>query len=320
MAARLAAALLLGAGLLLLGCRGSTHTTQRSGAQKGTVSVTDALGRKVTLARAAQRIVSLQPNNTEILFALGLGDRVVAVTKYCDYPPEAKQKPNVGDLLSPSVERILSFQPGLVLVGQGTDMRVVQALESMGVPTFAVHPKTVASVLRAVLDVGQLCGVGPRAEQLAASLRARMVAVTEKTSVLPPARRPRVLYGYPEVPVQTASGRTFVGDIIRLAGGTNIGEDNPFEWPALSLEAIIKADPQVILSGYSSDYLSREESLRRWAALKSQPAWRQITAVKTERISMLNLDVLLRPGPRVFQGLEEVARFLHPELFGEARP
>jgi len=260
-------------------------------------------------------VVSLQPNNTEILFALGLGDRVVAVTKYCDYPPAAKTKPQVGDLLSPSVERILSFKPDLVLVGQGTDMRVVEALDDLHVPTFAVHPKTVEDVFQAIGDIGTLCGVENEAKRLNASLRARLERVTSKTATLAPSERPRVLYGYPEVPFYTASGRTFIGDVIRLAGGANVAESSQAEWPALGLEALIKADPEVIISGYSSDYLSKEEASRRWEALKRQATWQAISAVRSGRIYLLDLDPLLRPGPRVIDALEQVARCLHPTLF-----
>ena len=305
--------------LLLIGCRRTTQKAERSLPREGAIVLSDALGHTVSLPRPAQRVVSLQPNNTEIMFALGLGDRLVAVTKYCDYPPEAKQKPNVGDLLAPSVERILSFKPDLVLVGQGTDMRVVQALEGLHVATFAVHPTTVQGVLGAVLDVGTLCGARTQAEKVVSALRSRLEAVNGKTAALPADERPRVLYGYPEVPMHTASGRTFIGDIIRLAGGSNIAERDPMEWPTLGLEAVLKADPQVIISGYSSDYLSRDEAEKRWAALKAEPVWRDIAAIKNNRVYLLNLDVVLRPGPRVLDGLEDVARCLHPELFGALR-
>ena len=309
----------LAALMLLAGCGRNTQSASRSTPRKAAVVLTDALGRTVSLARPARRVVSLQPNNTEIMFALGLGDRLVAVTKYCDYPAQAKEKPNVGDILSPSLERILALEPDLVLVGQGTDMRVIQALEGLHVATFAVHPKTVEGVLAAILNIGTLCGARGEAENVVSALRSRLEAVTGKTAALPASERPRVLYGYPEVPVHTASGRTFIGDIIRLAGGTNVAEDDPTEWPTLGLEAILKANPQAIISGYSSDYLSREEAERRWEALRGQAVWREIAAVKEGRVYLLNLDVLLRPGPRVFDGLEEVARCLHPELFGAAK-
>jgi len=272
----------------------------------------DDLGHLVRVKRTVERIVSLQPSNTEILFALGLGDKVVGVTSYCDYPPEARSKTRVGDLMRPSLEKVVELRPDLVLVGQGNDMRTVDALRELGIPTFALYPHSVEEVLTTIETVGRLTGAQSRAKELSGALRARVRAVVARSQGLPESQRPRVLFAYAEVPVTSAGKGTFIDDIIRLAGGVNVAATLGGEWPRLSPEAIVAADPQVVVSGWSSDYLSEEAVRRHWQRLRSEPGWSEVTALRKGHIFLCNLDYLVRPGPRLIRGLEMVADYLRP--------
>jgi iron complex transport system substrate-binding protein len=269
-------------------------------------TVTDDAGRTVTLKGVPQRIVSLAPSNTEVLYALGLGARVVGVTEFCDYPPEVKEKPKIGGFSKIDLERVVSLNPDLVLATNIHAKSVVPELEKRGITVVVVEPKNVNDVLNKIALVGKLTGATESATKLTAQMQARIDAVTSKVATAK--AKPRVYYEIDKT-FFTAGPGSFIDDMIVQAGGTNIAADAKTAYPQLTAEAIIAKDPEVILLG-SMNYGETPEVVR------ARPGWANITAVKTGRlIPITDENVIVRPGPRIVEGLELIARALYPDLF-----
>lgn len=269
-------------------------------------TVTDDVGRTVTLKGRPQRIVSLAPSNTEVLYALGLGARVVGVTEFCNYPPEAKEKPKIGGFTKIDLERVVGLNPDLVLATNIHNRSVVPELEKRGIVVVVVEPKNVNDVLTKITFVGKLTGATENAAKLTAQMQARIDAVTSKVATAK--SKPRVYYEIDKTFFTPGPG-SFIDDMITKAGGINIAADAKGSYAQLSPEAIIAKDPEVILLG-SMNFGETPEVVR------ARPGWANITAVKTGRlIPITNEDVISRPGPRVVEGLELIARALYPDLF-----
>lgn len=267
------------------------------------VTVIDDLGREVILRQTPVKIVSIAPSNTEILFALGLGDKVVGVTDSCDYPEAAKSKPKVGSV-ELDYEKIVEIAPDLVVAVGSLQRQAIDRLSELGICVLAVDPKTVDGVLHAITLTGKATGAEDRAATLVAELSRRIEAVTAKVSSIGASARPRVFVEIWNEPLMTAGPGTFVDELISAAGGENIAHDARGEWPQFSAEAVIERDPEVvILTGFN-----KAEALAR-------PAWQGISAYRSGRVHELHPDLLVRPGPRLVQGLEELAKLLHPEAF-----
>jgi iron complex transport system substrate-binding protein len=270
------------------------------------ITVTDDAGRQVTLKGLPTRIVSLAPSNTEVLYALGLGDRVVGVTEYCDYPPEAKQKPKIGGFANIDLEKVIGLDPDLVLATNIHAGAVVSELQKRGVTVVVVEPKNVDDVLAKIAFVGKLTGKSDNATRLTAQLKNRIDAVTAKVTAAK--TKPRVFYEI-DKSLYTVGPGSFIDDMITKAGGLNIAADAKGAYTQLSPEAIIAKDPQVILLGDINFGESPE-------SVKARPGWANISAVKNGRvIPIADENVVSRPGPRIVEGLELIARALYPELF-----
>lgn len=268
------------------------------------LSITDDLGREVTFAQAPERIVSIAPSNTEILFALGLDDQVVAVDAFSDYPPEATAKPQVGDYVEPDLEQVVAAAPDLVLAAGIHEGTVLPALESLGVLVVVVEPETLDEVYEGIGLIGRIAAVPERAERLVCDLETRVAAVE---SAVAGASRPRVFFELaPEL--YTAGPGSFIDDMITRAGGENIAADAAEMWPQLSNEAVVAADPEVIL-------LADHEAGVTPAEVADRPGWQEVDATVQSRIAPIDPDLVARPGPRIVDGLEEIARILHPDRF-----
>jgi iron complex transport system substrate-binding protein len=269
------------------------------------ITVEDGVGNVITFESAPQRIVSLAPNHTEVLYALGLGDRVVGVTEYCNYPPEAVEKPKVGDFVNADLELIVGLEPDLVLATTMHMAETVPALQDQGVVVFVLDPQSVASVLKEIRVLGQITGQEAAADALISDMQARIDAVQETVTAAP---RLKVFWELgPEL--FTVGPGTFVDDLIGLAGGENVAADAAAPWPQLSVEAIILKDPDVIVLA-DHNYGQTVEMVRE------RPGWEDIAAVREGRvIEISNDDIVSRPGPRLVEGLEFLARALHPDLF-----
>lgn len=268
--------------------------------------VTDELGRRVELSVRPRRIISLAPSVTEMLFALGVGDRVVGVTSLCDYPPEATMKEKVGDVMTPSLERIVALAPDLVIISTATQLELfAKRLIEIGVPVYVVKANRLEDVLATLRHLGDVTGEVRAAEALTRSLQARIERVVERTRTLP---RPRVLLVVQRDPLIVAGREAFLTDLVEKAGGRSITADAQREWTLYSLESVLARAPEVIVIPSHETQSQRLPNLQ-WSALADTPA------LRNKRVYTINADLLMRPGPRLVEGLEELARLLHPEAF-----
>lgn len=272
--------------------------------------LTDHLGRVVRLEPVPQRIISLAPSNTEILFALGLADRVVAVTDYCNYPPEVNTKPTIGGFSTPNIEEIVAFSPDLILATSIHEKKIIPQLEAKGLTVFALNPKTINSVLEAILLTGEITGVEEHASELVSNMRRRIKAVTDKTAGLLPEQRPRTFYVLWHDPLKTAGSGTLQDELIAKAGGLNMARELE-DYADISLEAVIVANPEVIIAG--AGHGSSANQTFQYA--QTEPRLRDTEARQNNRVYAINADLTSRPGPRIVDGLEQFATFVHPELF-----
>ncbi len=273
------------------------------------LTITDDAGRRVTLAHAPQRIVSIAPSNTEILFALGLGERVVGVDDVSDFPPEAAAKPRVGSYVEPDLERVAALQPDLILAAGLHEGNVLTRLDGLGLTTIVVEPTDLQGVLASITLVGQITDHASQAARLTCALSTRIMAVT---TAVANANRPRVFFEL-SPDLYTAGPGSFVDDLIRRAGGDNIAAGAGTAWPQLSAEAVVAADPDVIL-------LADHGAGVTPAQVAARPGWADVAAVRAGRIVPLNPDLVARPGPRLVDGLEAIARAIHPDRFPSAAP
>jgi iron complex transport system substrate-binding protein len=275
-------------------------------AEVGLQTVVDDLDRKVTLSKTPRRIVSLAPSITETLFAIGLGDRVVGVTQYCDYPPEAQTKPKVG-YTHPNLEAIVALEPDLVLAPREF-LRVdnLGKLEQLQIPTYVFDSTTVASILSHIQTLGRLLGAPAAADDVVRQMQRRIEEIKTRTARLP---RPRVLYVLNSAPLITVGPGSFIHEAIEMAGGSNVAARARVAYPRLSMEEVLSEDPELILfpTGRAEGIAEGEEE--RWQR------WTTLSAIKLKRLRRIPNDLLNRPGPRIVQGLEMLARAIHPEAF-----
>jgi iron complex transport system substrate-binding protein len=278
------------------------------------LTLTDDFGRNVVIPEIPERIVSLSPSNTEILFALGLGPKVIGVTKFCDYPPEVLQRVKEGDIaviggfVDPSIERIVALNPDLVLVATRLQEKVVNELEKMGLTVLALDPHNVGQILADIKLVGKACGKSEEAEKLANEMKQVIDFIFSKTKNVP--NRPRVYYEVWYEPLYTIGPGTWQNELIEIAGGVNIFADAKQAYPIVSSEAVIQRDPEIIIVpvGYMGG-VKKEDFEKR-------PGWSAVSAVENDRIHEIDENLVIRPGPRIVRGLERLAGFIHPEIFG----
>jgi iron complex transport system substrate-binding protein len=251
-------------------------------------------------AHEVRRIVSLAPSSTEILYALGVGDRVVGVDQYSDWPPAAAAVPRVGSDLSPSVERILALKPDVVFIATSANSRELPAeLERLGVRVVISHVETLDDLWRDIVASGDAVGRHDAGVALAASLRARVAATHARVAALPV---PRVLLVVWADPLTVVGGHSFVDEVIRAAGGANIAGDSAQPYPQYSVERMLARAPEVIVVG----------SHKGGPPLAPLTSHTSLPAVKNGRIHSVDGDLLFRPGPRLVDGVELLARLFHP--------
>jgi cobalamin transport system substrate-binding protein len=267
-----------------------------------------------TLAHAAsvphpQRIVSLAPSVTETLFALGFGNRLVGVTTYCDYPAEALKLPKIGGFMSPSLEVIVSKRPDLVIgVSSATDPVKAREMERLGLKVTLISLASVSDILGSIKTIARLLGNPEAGEKLVDRITRQFDAVTKRVA---PAPRRSTLLVVGLRPLVAVGGKNFIDELITLAGGENIANNAAQPWLNLPDEYVVAKAPQVIIeAGMGSE---RNQSAKHWADLKSIPA------VKERRVYSYPSDKILRPGPRIGEGLEEIARRVHPECFAASK-
>ncbi len=275
------------------------------------ITVTDGLGREITLAGAAETVVSLAPSNTEILFAVGAGEQTVGRDMFSDYPEAAASLPDVGGSMGAyDLEAVVALEPDLVLAGGINPPELVNSLENLGLTVYYLpNPATLEEMYANLETVGQLTGHTDDAAALVESLQARVAAVDEKIASV--SERPSVFYELdstdPAKPY-TAGPGTFVDLLIDRAGGDNIGSELEGQWAQISLEQLVVLNPDVILLGDSLFGTTVE-------SVKQRPGWEALAAVQNDQVFPFNDNLVSRPGPRLVDGLEALAKQLHPDLF-----
>ncbi|MGC4096830.1 MAG: cobalamin-binding protein [Nitrospira sp.] len=267
-------------------------------------SFVDDAGHRIYLSKPPARIVSLAPSITEILFALGLDEQIVGVTDFCDYPDAAKSKPKVG-YSNPSTEALLALRPELVLTPRDFLRPDLQAkLDQLKIPLFVLDAHTVEDILLHIQTLGKMFEKTSAANDVTQHMRQRITELRRKVETLP-ARR--VLYVLNSQPLIAVGPGSFIHPMIGLAGGVNIAAQAGVAYPKLSMEAVLKEDPEVLI--FPSETVPRSEQLQ-WKR------WNSLSAVKQQRFHEVSSSLLNRPGPRIIEGLEQLARAIHPETFG----
>jgi iron complex transport system substrate-binding protein len=275
-------------------------------APRAAITVIDDHGSRITLATTPHRLVSLAPNVTEMLFALGLGPEVVGVSSYSNYPKQAAHLPVVISYTALNLEKLLSLKPDLIVAAGIVPQQIVAKLRALHQTVLMTDPRTVEGILADLRLVATAAGVPARGGQLAARLQARIDAVGSAVSRV--TTHPRVFYEL-DTTLYTAGHGSFVDALITMAGGANIAGRVMNPYPQLSPEKVIAADPQVIVLG-DATYGGVTP-----AKVASRPGWQAISAVAHHRIYTFDDDLVSRPGPRIVDGLEALARLIHPEAF-----
>jgi len=274
-------------------------------------TVVDQLGRNVHVPDRPLRIVCLAPSITEIMFALDLSDRLVGATQFSDYPPRANSLPKVGSYIRLDVEKIVALQPDLcIAVKDGNPITAIRKLEALDIPVYAVDPRDLEAVMDTLQELGQLLGVNDRSDAIVAGMRQRIERVRQ--AVVGAAHRPTVFFQIGIAPIVSVGTDTFIHELIDMAGGVNLAAgDTPY--PRFSKEAVIASRPEVLIITSMARKAVFEKVKREWRE------WEAMPAVKNDRIYLVDSNVLDRATPRLVDGLEMLARLIHPDRFGTNR-
>lgn len=308
----LLATLLLVAVLAISGCTsgsgganatgsGTTDTQQAGKVPAFPVTVTDDAGRKVTIAAEPQRIVSLAPANTEILAGLGLMDKVVGVTTYDDYPPEVSKIEKVGDFVQPNIEAITAAKPDLILATTGVQADVVTQLEGTGATVVAIDPQTLAALYTSIGTVGAVTGASEEASSVVNDMQASLAAIRDEIGGADPVP---CFIEIAQNPLYTAGKGTLLDDLITAAGGRNVVTASGYV--GYSLEQLLADNPAV--------YLATKGSMSNPEDLAKRAGYDKLSAVKDGHVYVLDDNLVSRPGPRIVQGVKQIAEALHPDL------
>jgi iron complex transport system substrate-binding protein len=268
---------------------------------------TDEVGREVILNFPPKRIVSLAPNITEILYALGIEEEIVGVTVHCNYPEKVKEKPKVGSFINIDFERLITLKPDLILAtAVGNTREMVDRLDKLGYPIYVIFPKNIQDIMQSILNIGHIVNREKEAYVMINEMKLRLNRVLERTKGL---ARPKVFLQIGEAPIVTVGKGSFGDDLIRLSGGENIAGKEEQRYPRLSMEEIVKRSPEVIIISSMNPKGDYKKILYEWSR------WKIIPAIKNNRIHLINSDLIDRPSPRIIEALEVISRIIHPSAF-----
>jgi iron complex transport system substrate-binding protein len=272
-------------------------------------SITDMVGRRLTVAQNPQRVVALAPSITEIVFALEQQHRLKGVSRFSDFPAEAEQLPKVGSYVHLDVERIVALQPDLCIgIREGNPLVAVLKLESVNIPFYAVDPKDLDSVMKSILAIGDILNATAKAQSIVADMRRRIDAVTRRTRRVE--HKPGVFVQIGISPIVSVGNDTFINELITLAGGVNVaGGSNPY--PRFSREQVISLAPDVLVISSMARATVFEQVKAQWMQ------WPAIPAVRNQAVHIAPSNIFDRPTPRLVTGLEKMALYIHPQLFKE---
>lgn len=267
-------------------------------AKAPTRETTDDLGRKVIIPQKIERAVSLAPNLTENIFAVGAGDRLVGVTTFCNYPPEAERIVKVSDTQTPNIEAIIALQPRVVFVSTASQLEnFTKTLERQNIAVFVTNPQNLDDVLQNLVQLGELFGTGNQAEKLTAELGNRVRAVEEKVKGK---SNVRVFVQIDKDSLYTIGEDSFMTDLVDRAGGESVTKDIATAYPKLSKETALALNPDAIILSESPNNFEPNE------------VFKNSNAVKNGRVYKINADLISRPSPRIVDALEQMANALHP--------
>jgi iron complex transport system substrate-binding protein len=267
----------------------------------------DEVGRTVRVPQPVQRIVSLAPSLTETIYALGLQDRLVGDTDYCDYPPDAQKKPKVGGAINPSLEQIVAMRPDLVLVTKSLNrLETVTALDGLGIPSYSTDPHTVEEIISSTERLAEVLGVPEAGATLGAGLERHLAELQQHLSGVIPSRV--IFIVWPD-PLISVGKHTFIADALRLAGASSIVNSSQ-DWPQMSLEEVVRLQPDFLVFAESRSDAAQND----FDVLAERPGWRGLDAVRNRRFAVIS-DAVNRPAPRIVSAIEELARQLHPRAF-----
>jgi iron complex transport system substrate-binding protein len=297
--------------LLLCGGPLSAHIRAAQAAPSTNVpvthDVTDEVGRHVQIPPDVKRIVSLAPNLTEIVFALGKRDDLAGDTDFCDYPAEASRKPHVGGPINPNLEQIVALKPDLILATKSINRReTVDALDRLGLPVYVTDPHSVDEMILSVEHLGKVLGADTSATTLVEALRTRLGDLDRRLARTAPRRALFIVWTDPLISV----GReTFIADALRRAGSRSV-MDTAAEWPRISFEEIIRLQPEFLVFASAHDTVAQHDI----DALRTRPGWRDLEALRRGNVVIVS-DAINRPAPRMLDAVEHLARAFHPEVF-----
>lgn len=271
------------------------------------MEIKDQLNRKIHLPKQIKKIVSLAPSITEIIYALGVEDLLVGVTQYSDYPAAASSLPKVGSYVHLDLERIIALKPDLCIATRdGNPLTTIERLEIMKIPVYAVDPRNLETIIQTILELGRLLKAEKKADFLAANMRSRILKI--KNIISCTQHRTRLFFQIGISPIVSAGSPTFINELIELAGGENLAR-GPAAYPRFSKEKVISLAPEVIIITSMARSTVFEKVKAEWNR------WPDLPAVKQQRIYLEDSNLFDRPTPRLVDGLELLAKLLHPELF-----
>jgi len=266
----------------------------------------DDAGRKLYVAKPPRRVVSLAPSITEMLFALGLDEEIVGVTEFCNYPAAALKKPKIG-YARPGLESLVALRPDLIVAPQEfLRADTIAKLDELKIPVFLLEAKSVEDILIQIQSLGKIFNRTPVSDAVTGSMRTRMAEVTGRVAA---SAKKRVLYVLNSHPLITVGPGSYIHQMIGLAGGINIAAGSPSAYPKLSLETVLKEDPEVLIFPVGSMESIPKSEQQEWNR------WGNLSAVRNRQLRDVSSDALNRPGPRVVEGLEHLARAIHPEIY-----
>ncbi len=285
--------------IISIGC------VQNPGEQnKNQLTIKDDKDRNVSIPKNVDKVISLAPSNTETLFALGEGPKVVGVTEYADYPSEVKYKEMVGGFQNPSIEKIISLNPDVVFASTRTGEQTVEILEKNNISVYVTNPDSLSDIYENIEEIGKIMGKEKYAERLTSEMKERTENITKKVSDLEEKDVFYLMSTYGGT--WTAGKNTFINKLIMKAGGNNIADDLK-GYKKISKSTVIEEDPDLIITTKHC-YTSLDE-------LKNKTGWKELTAIQEDKFYTLTENKLVRPGPRIIDGLEEVAQVIHPDAF-----
>ena len=294
----LIAVLVFGLAAGIVGCGG------RSGPSSGKITLRDDNGKTLVMEKPADRVVSLAPSNTEIIYAIDGQKKLVGVTTYCDYPPAAKKMVKIGDFSTPNVEKIASRNPQVVFATGGVQAGAVTNLEKLGIKVFVVDPKSFNGLFADMEKVGEIMGLKDQAMAKVDALKKRVATVESKSKNL---TKPKAFFEIYAQPLMTAGKGTLIDSMISMAGGTNLGAAAGPDFPQYSQETLLQDNPDV--------YVAVKGTQTNPGDIAKRPGYETIKAVKDGKVYVVEDNLFVRSGPRLVDGLEQLAVMFHPEVF-----